>query len=453
NTVMLGSTYVKMLEMFVTEYDAQNSYNGARGYSEELWNLTLENLFAGMDNLTNLWTSAFLDARDMFRADAADLVVEQIVFDPATGAYDGLLVDITAHVRNIGNASSGDLNVGMFVDNESFSEARIDLEPGEMMAVAFQWTAEAGEHEIRFVADLYQQVPEGNETNNVGIKMYSVDEAYHASSLTADPVTLTLLQEDAGTFNLTLTNLGNKPDIYRVVLETVPGAIDFSMTLHVEELVMLPSGGTVDFSIDVTTHLDNPVGPRYFQVVAEGGNSTSRLTLVVLIEERDVAPYIEVEYDFYGNVSVPMVFDASRSWDRNGDPITFQWWMDGLMIGTEPELVRSFDEEGVYLIQLTVSDGTNQRSEVLEVSIEAAIPPPLPLELESWDKDAFWVVWGGKNWTRYLASWNSGRYFSQYQVYVSNNHSDPYEIVSNGVLVANISLAYVNNVTVVTPYR
>jgi hypothetical protein len=446
NTVTLGSTYVKMLEMFVTDYDAQNSYNGARGYSEELWNLTLDNLFAGMDNLTGLWTSAFLDARDMFRADAADLVVEQIVLDPAVGAYEGLEVDITAHVRNVGNASSGDFNVALFIDNESFSEARIALNAGQMMPVAFMWTAVAGEHEVRFVADVYQQVPEGNETNNVGWKMYSVEEAHHASTLTATPTTLTLLQDDGGTFNLTLTNMGNKEDTYRVYLDTYPGAIDFSMTLHVDEQLTLPPSGSIDFTIDVTTLLDNPVGPRYFQVVAEGGNSTSRVTLVVVIEERNVPPYIEVEYDFYGNVSVPMIFDASGTWDRNGDPITFEWMMDGISLGTGPKLVWAFEQEGVYVIELVADDGVNQRLETLEVSILDAIPPPTLINLIDWDIDAAQISW--EAWS----APNASKYFSEYRFYVSKNNTDPDLILAEGEVAGSIRLVYLDNITVFMPF-
>ena len=445
-TVTLGSTYVKMLELFVTDYDAKNSYNGARGYSEELWNLTLENLWAGMNNLSNLWTSAFLDARDMFKADAPDVVVEQILLDPAEGAYEGLEVNVTVRVRNVGNTSTGDLNVALFIDNESVSEARTDLEVGQMVPVDFVWTAEAGEHEVRVVADVYQQVPEGNETNNVGWKMYTVAEAHHSSRLQVEPSTLTLLQDDTGIFNLTLTNDGNKGDSYRVYLDTFPGAIDFSMTLHVDEQLTIQPGGQVDFSIDVTTLLDNPVGPRYFQVVAEGSNSTSTVTLAVVIGERNVAPYIEVEYEFYGNVSVPMTFDATNSWDRNGDDIGFSWMMNNITIGTGPILVHAFDEEGVYVLGLVANDGSNERRETLEVSILDAIPPSPLVTLLDWDMDAAhigWTVWN---------SANASKYFSEYRAYASENNTDPELILAEGNMVANFTLVHVNNAIVIMPF-
>ncbi|MCK5413935.1 MAG: hypothetical protein KAJ35_00995, partial [Thermoplasmata archaeon] len=392
-TVTLGSTYVKMLELFVTDYDANNNYNGARGYSEELWNLTLENLWAGMNNLSSLWTSAFLDARDMFRADAPDVVVEQILLDPAVGAYEGLEVNVTVRVRNVGNTSTGDFNVALFIDNGSVSEARTDLEVGQMVPIDFVWTAEAGEHEVRVVADVYHQVPEANETNNVGWKMYTVTEAHHGSRLVADATTLTLLQDASGTFNLTLTNIGNKADTYRVYLDTYPGAIDFSMTLHVEEQLTIPPGGQETFTIDVTTLLDNPVGPRYFLVIADGDNSTGQVELAVVIEERDVAPYIEVEYGFYGNVSVPMTFDASGTWDRNGDNVSFMWRIDGIDVATGPVLDWIFMEEGDYIINLMAHDGTNERWETLEVSIQDAIPPVPVIQLLDVDIDAASVKW------------------------------------------------------------
>jgi hypothetical protein len=445
--VTLGSTYVKMLDLFVSDYDAQSSYNGARGYSEELWNLTLANLWAGMDNLTSLWVSAYMDADDMFRADAADVLVDQIAIEPAVGAYNGQEVDITAYVRNAGAIATGDLNVGLHVDNESVSEARISLEAGESMPVAFAWTAVAGDHEVRVIADIYQQVPEGNETNNVGWKLYHVEEAYHASRLDAEHTTLQLLQDEASRFNLTLTNVGNKPDTYRLYLETHPGAIDFSLTLNVDERVHLGPNAMVLFHIDVTTLLDNPVGPRYFQVVAEGGNSTSRLTLAVVIGERNVPPYIEVDYDFYGNVSVPMTFDASRSWDRNGDEIAFTWVMDDATVGTGPTLTLTFEEEGERVIQLVASDGELDRLETLEVSIMDAIPPLPQLSIEDWDKDAValrWDAWDAPN---------ASKYFSEYRFYASENESDPLRMIEEGNVVETIQLVYVNETVIVMPYH
>ncbi len=445
-TVTLGPTYVKMLELFVTDYDARNTYKGARGMSEELWNLTLENLWAGMDNLTSLWTSAYLDAHDMFRADAADLVVESIVLEPVQGAYSGLEVNVTAYVRNAGPAAAGDFNVALLVDNESYSEARTDLYAGETEAVDFVWTAVGGEHEIRVIADVYQEVPEGNETNNVRWRMVKVEEAHHSSVLAVEHTTLTLLQDSSGRFNLTLTNAGNKPDVYRVYLDTYPGAIDFSLTLNVEERVTLGPGEGVLFHIDVTTLLDNPVGPRYFKVMAEGANSSSELVLAVVIEERNVAPDIEVEYDFYGNVSVPMTFDASHTGDRNGDVVTFQWLVDGYAIGTGPVLVWTFYKEGDYVIALVASDGVNERRETLEVSIMDAIPPRPNLWLSDWDKDAAYITWRGWN------SANATKYFSEYRVYVSENSSELDLIIAEGNLVKTIPLVYVHNATIIMPH-
>jgi len=444
NTVTLGSTYVKMLEMFVTDYDAQNSFKGARGYSEELWNLTRENLFAGMDNLTCLWTSAFLDARDLFRADAADVVVEQILFDPAEGAYEGLEVDITAHVHNVGNTSTGDMNVALFIDNGSVSEARIDLDVGQMLPVAFAWTAEGGEHEVRIVADVYRQVPEGNETNNVGWKMYSVAEAHHMSTLEVDNATLWLLQEDSGSFNVTLTNLGNKPDTYLISLDTIPGAVDFSLTLLAEEIT-LGSGERTSFSIDVATMLDNPVGPRYFRVIADGGNSTSDIVLTIIISQRNTAPHIVVDYDFYGNTSVPHVFDASGSWDREGDEVSFMWLReDDTPIKTGPILTLNYSKPGDHVIKLMAHDNHLTVYETLEVSILDAVPPALKLKLVDWDIDAAQISW---------KPWNNTRHFSEYRVYVSENNSDPEQIMAEGNVVATIEFLYEDNATVIMPFR
>jgi hypothetical protein len=439
--VILGSTYVKMLELFVTDYDAHGTYNGARGYSEELWNLTRENLFVGMDNLTSLWTSAFLDARDAFRTDAADLVVEEITLDPPEGAYEGLVVEATAQVRNVGPIATGHFNVGFQVDNESVSEGRVELDAGEMTEVVFPWNATAGDHEIRFIADIYQQVPEGNETNNVGVEAYSVAEAHHGSTLVAYPATVMMRQDDSGSFTLRLTNIGNKADTYRVWLDTVPGAIDFSLTLNVNESITLASGAYREFTIDVTTLLENPVGPRYFRVVAEGGNSTATVTLALLIEERDTAPVIEVYYGFYGNVSVPMTFDASASWDRNGDDLEFAWFMDSALVGSGPELVWTFEEEGVYVLLLVVGDGRNNATETLEVSVQDALVPEQRILPVTVDIDAVQVRW---------EPWNSSKYFSETRFYAGTS-PEVRDLVGPSRLVHTVDLPYVNKTVILLP--
>ncbi|MCK4968992.1 MAG: hypothetical protein KAS77_00640, partial [Thermoplasmata archaeon] len=118
NTVTLGSTYVLMLETFVANWDSGVSFNGARGYDADLWNLTQENLVAGMWNLTNLWTSAYLDAQEMFERDAADIVIERVDIWPEEGVYEGQEVTLDIITANNGNTPTETFEMGLFIDDE-----------------------------------------------------------------------------------------------------------------------------------------------------------------------------------------------------------------------------------------------------------------------------------------------------------------------------------------------
>jgi hypothetical protein len=443
NTVTLGSTYVRMLTTFKANWDAGTSYKGARGYDEELWNLSRENLLAGMNNLTNLWTSAYLDAHDRFLEDAGDIVVEAGSIDPPGSAYEGQLVTVTANVSNVGNASTGDFGIICYLDElEQIGYVILDLDPGEETTVSFSTTADAGPHKFDVVADLSQIVPESNESNNRWTVEYLVHAELHGSLLSAEPEALEMMQDDTGWFDLTLENTGNKDDVFAISLSAYTGTIDYSLTLHAEEL-LVAAGTEESFRIDVATRLENPVGPRFFTVVATGGNSTSHLPLVVIIQERQVAPFVEVEYEFYANISEAITFDATGSWDHNGDDITFAWDFGDGQTGEGAFVEHAYAIEGDYVIILNVSDGGLNRIWNLEVSIIDAVPPRPTLSLLDWDIDAVGLEW---------STWDSSRYFQQYRIY-ANDSFDLDVILRPENLVANITLSYVDNTTFLLPWH
>ena len=66
--VWVGSLYFEMLNLFIWRWDAWESYKGIRGFDEFLWALTVRNLRAGIDDLSSLWYSAYMDAQDLYVA-------------------------------------------------------------------------------------------------------------------------------------------------------------------------------------------------------------------------------------------------------------------------------------------------------------------------------------------------------------------------------------------------
>ena len=441
DNVTLGSTYVYMLETFVANWDRGISWNGARGYDQELWNMTLENLVAGMNNLTNLWTSAYLDAHDMFMEFAADIQVGNGRLYPSDPIYEGMMVGCILDVTNNGRATTPSFKVlGTLDDQEEIGVAYLELIGGWNETVSFSFYPKAGNHTLTVIADVTQGTPETNESNNIWSINFTVLPAPPAANLSADPPVLELLQEDTGVFNITLENLGYRDDIFDITIEAYPGTIDFSITLGVDKY-HLRGRSDRHFHIDVATFLDNPVGPRTFTVTATGTNSSASINLTVIIKERQVAPYIEVEYGFFTNVSVPMTFDASKSWDHNGDALTFTWDFGDGQTGSGAIIEHAYEVEGVYVIRLNVSDGLLHRDHTLEVSVEGAIPRELNLAVTDVDFNAARFQW---------ATWNNIRYFKEYRLYLADR-PDAHDIVNPNNLVHTIYLSYVDNVTLRVP--
>ena len=441
NTVTLGSTDVLMLETFVANWDSGVSFNGARGYDEDLWNLTQENLVAGMWNLTNLWTSVYLDAYEMFEEDASDIVIERVDIWPLEGVFEGQSVTFDMFVANNGSTPTGEFKIALFIDDEMGPEFDLELDAGQRRNLGGDlWVAVAGTHEIEFVADVYQEVPESNESNNGWSTEFTVLAEHHESKLTAEHSVLEIHQEGTGWFDLTIENLGNRDDVYDISVNAYPGTIDFSLTLPVED-IHVPALSNMTFRIDVATILDNPVGPRNFAVTAMGGNSTVGIGLTVIIKERQLAPFIEVEYGFFTNVSVPMTFDASASWDHNEDEITFTWDFGDGTSGSGAVVEHAWQEEGVYVIILNASDGQLHRERTLEVSVEDAIPAKALLTVTDVDFNAARFVW---------TTWESSRYFEEYRLYISHL-PDPEDIVTENHPYQVVDLFYVDNLTMRIP--
>ena len=441
NTVTLGSTYVLMLENFTSNWDAGVTYNSARGFDEELWNLSEENMVAGMNNLTNLWTSAYLDASDQFLVNAADIVVEGVGFSPNGTIFEGQEVSVSFEVFNQGKVRTPSFKVMGYLDGvDEVGIAYLELIPGQRESVGFTFFPPAGNHSLTVVGDATQGTPESNESNNIMTIDFFVEAEHHESKLTSVHTVLEILQEDTGWFDLTLVNLGNRADVFEISVNAYPGTIDFSLTLPVEK-IHVPALSNRTFRIDVATILDNPVGPRNFAVTAMGENSTVGIGLTVIIQERQLAPFIEVEYEFFTNISVPLSFDASSSWDHNGDEITFSWDFGDGTSGTGAVVEHAWQEEGVYVIILNASDGQLHRDRTLEVSVEDAIPPTPQLMVTDVDFNAARFEW---------TTWESSRYFEEYRLYIADV-PDPGDIINDANLFQAVELFYVGNTTLHVP--
>ena len=73
---IVGLTYWEMLTKFVSNYDEGISYLGARGYDEQLYEITSIHIKAAIGNLTNILYSIFIDAVNQ----AKELNISKYVF-------------------------------------------------------------------------------------------------------------------------------------------------------------------------------------------------------------------------------------------------------------------------------------------------------------------------------------------------------------------------------------
>jgi PKD repeat protein len=74
----------------------------------------------------------------------------------------------------------------------------------------------------------------------------------------------------------------------------------------------------------------------------------------------------------YGKAHIPVFFDATGSYDPDGDPITFFWDFGDGKSAKGPKVNHSFDKPGKYTVKLRVDDGTGLKSSVRwrEVSVQ-----------------------------------------------------------------------------------
>ncbi len=136
-----------------------------------------------------------------------DLTVQVITSSPETPAI-GDEVTFTVTISNLGAVTSGSFYVAYYIDDVYLTNDYVTpIGPGASAERTFTWTAEAGVHAVKAVADYRQQVSESNEGNNT--KTYTF--ATLGPDLILDSITWSPLEPSVGStviFTVTIRNLG-----------------------------------------------------------------------------------------------------------------------------------------------------------------------------------------------------------------------------------------------------
>ncbi|MCK4862902.1 MAG: hypothetical protein KAS25_01335 [Dehalococcoidales bacterium] len=172
-------------------------------------------------------------------ADGPDLIVQSITMSPQDPALDDM-VTITVTVKNQGNTAAGTSHVVCYVDSTILATKFIDsVVAGTMKTTIFTWTAQAGPHTIKAVADSSEMVAETDENNNIKtFTMSTLAPDLIVQSITWSPDTPS--RGDSIVFTITIRNQGNS----RARPSTVHLYID-GISRGYQDITAIDSGGTV----------------------------------------------------------------------------------------------------------------------------------------------------------------------------------------------------------------
>jgi subtilase family serine protease len=136
-----------------------------------------------------------------------DLVISAVSWSPETPSV-GDTVTFTVTVANQGGGQATSFYVAYYVDDEVLMPVSVaGIACGASVNTTGVWTAEAGRHTFRAVADAYSRVPEGDENNNE----YTVVFGTNMPDLAVGTVTWTpadLAEGKEITFNVEIENVG-----------------------------------------------------------------------------------------------------------------------------------------------------------------------------------------------------------------------------------------------------
>ena len=191
-----------------------------------------------------------------------DLIIEDIVLSPEYPSI-GETVTFTVTIKNQGSGKSDYSQVTYYIDDTYLALDYVSpIDPGDSATETFTWTAQAGSHAIKAVADSNNEITESNETNN--IKTYSL------STLAPDLIIESIIwspespsEGDTVTFSVTIKNQGNG--------RASPSRVDFYIdgsSRGSQEVPEINAGATATKTFTWVAQ----AGPHAIKTVADGIN-------------------------------------------------------------------------------------------------------------------------------------------------------------------------------------
>ena len=109
-------------------------------------------------------------------------------------------------------------------------------------------------------------------------------------------------------------------------------------------------------------------------------------------------PIIDIGGPYTGKIGEPISFDASDSYDPDGDVISFKWDFGDGSMGYSAKLSHTYEKTGKYLVTLTITDSEgNYDTETIEVDITDG--SHAGIDEDNW----FWYIVAGLAFTITIA--------------------------------------------------
>ncbi|HEY7472851.1 MAG TPA: PKD domain-containing protein [Gemmatimonadota bacterium] len=152
-----------------------------------------------------------------------------------------------------------------------------------------------------------------------------------------------------------------------------------------------PAGSTAALSATNTAAVSitpDVAGEYVLQVAVSdgrGGQATDTIKITATPPGMNRAPIADAGFDLNGTETISITLDGTSSSDPDGDPLTFQWTFVSVPTGSTAGIIAasaataSFtpDVEGVYVVQLAVSDGQFTSTDTATITVEPFNHPPV----------------------------------------------------------------------------
>lgn len=193
-----------------------------------------------------------------------DLVVSDLRLEPAAPRIGDSVV-FTATVHNQGDNATGNFSVGFRLDrNLSLGDPRVE-ELAANASVDVQsdaWVATEGNHTIRAIADVFDDVLESNELNNERSKSFVVEDdggggGPFGVDLSPDNQSRTVLPGGNATYHILVKNIGDVADRITLHRSAPPAGWNVTWSIHNVTIpgdttvVDLDAGASLNLRLDV----------------------------------------------------------------------------------------------------------------------------------------------------------------------------------------------------------